>query len=157
MSNNPSDLFVFVKGNKGKCAYFISDNNFAELYKTVEDGIHDAQGNPKPPAHTDYEALIKSLEYIEQHRGRGGIPGSPVVFVYSSVENNSHVFASLKNPNPSKTHMVEYVSKIKDLMGNLQRKERDNIKFLFVPKKFKNQMGIVDEMSAASKQRPPVP
>lgn len=157
MSTNNSDLFVFVKGNLGRCAYLISDNNFNELYKTIEDDIHTIKGKPSPPAHTDYEAIIKSLEYIEEHRGVDNIPPNPVVFIYSNFENTYHLCSTLKNPNPAKTHMVEYVSKIKELMSDLKRSDKDdNVKFLFVPKKFTNKMDVVDQILATSKQTPSI-
>ena len=54
--------------------------------------------------------------------------------------------------------MVDYVKNIRGIMLQLQRAPRDdNVKFLFIPKKFENHMELVDEMLASTKRTPPAP
>ncbi|MFW2571281.1 hypothetical protein [Legionella sp. 29fVS95] len=158
MSNNSATVFVFVKGNLGRYGYLVSDCDFNILYEKVEEDILNDEGIKKSPIHTDYEAIIKSLDYIYEHRGMDNIPSQPTIFLYTSFENNYHVCLTVKNADPKKPHMVEYVEKIKSLVEKLQRTNKTNkdedVKFLFLPKKFINQMDIVDEMLVSSKENP---
>lgn len=158
MSNNSSTIFVFGKGNKGRCGYLICDNDFRFIYQNIEEDLLNTKGEPKAAANSDYDAIIKSLEYIRDNRGKNSVPSSPVVFLFTSFENTYHVCSKIKRADPDKEHMVDYVKSIRSIMLQLQRAPRDdNVKFLFIPKKFENHMELVDEMLASTKHTPPAP
>lgn len=158
MSNNSSTIFVFGKGHKGRCGYLICDNDFKPICQNIEEGLLNDKGELKAPANSDYDAIIKSLEYIRDNRGNSSIPSSPVVFLFTSFENTYHVCSKIKKADPDKTHMVDYVKNIRGIMLQLQRAPRDdNVQFLFIPKKFENHMELVDEMLASTKHTPPAP
>ena len=60
MSNNSSTIFVFGKGNKGRCGYLICDNDFRFIYQNIEEDLLNTKGEPKAAANSDYDAIIKS-------------------------------------------------------------------------------------------------
>jgi hypothetical protein len=153
MSTNSSTIFVFGKGNKGRCGYLICDNDFKVMHENIEEDLLNKQGEMKAPALTDYDAIIKSLEYIRDHRGRQNIPLKPVVFLFTSFENTYHVCSTLKNVDRQKEHMIEFKNKVESLLKQLQRMPYDdNVKFLYIPNKFENRMLDLDENLSSSKQ-----
>ena len=100
-------------------------------------------GKPTAPIESDFLAIEDSLEYVDQNRGNGAIPLKPVVKIFTNYENNYDVCAKLKQPdkfaqklksiNQLKTHLARYAG------------DRDQVKFHWIPKKFKNRMEDVDD------------
>ncbi|MFI4938295.1 MAG: hypothetical protein ACHQJ6_07300 [Candidatus Berkiellales bacterium] len=87
MSDNQNVIYVFVKGNKGRGAYYISNHDqHVELHSDVlEDLIED--GKELNSTQSDFETIIHSLKYIGENQGKNNTPKKPAIFIYTSFES----------------------------------------------------------------------
>jgi hypothetical protein len=90
--HNAATIYVYVKGHGGQYAYMILNHKYEPLYKSNR-CITDV--NPIA-LYADWQAMIASLEYINEHKGKANFPDLPVVTVFTSFENNYHVAAGIK-------------------------------------------------------------
>ncbi|HAT1811122.1 TPA: hypothetical protein I8Y95_000598 [Legionella pneumophila] len=144
MSKNASVIYIFVKGNKGKFAYEITDNNFEILYQNRDDHVLNDKNEELSPIHSDVKAMIASLEYVKNHRGKNGIPENPVSFLFTTFENNFHIANKLKTADKCKAGMKE-IDKIKVALAR-SLIDKDQVKVFWIPKNFENKMEDVEKL-----------
>ncbi|WP_454785390.1 hypothetical protein [Legionella sp. WA2024007413] len=150
MNGNINRIYIFVKGNKGKAGFLIADNNFNEIYKDVVESF-SSEGKLFSALHSDYKAVVESLNYVKIHRGNNSIPVAPVVFVFTNTENNYHV--SIDSAKARKPEVEQFKYQIDELVKDLRRTERDNnVKFVYFPKNFINLMPQLESMLEEKKQ-----
>ena len=156
MSDNENTVYVFVKGNKGKCAYEITDTFGAVLHSQRFDDLKDDQNKPLYQSHSDWLAVIKSLEYVRDNRGNNNIPTEPMIFIFTTYENNYFVATGLMKRNADASKM--YMGEIYNLKSQLQRDKQiktadDNVKFQYLPDGFDNKMDEVDKLLGNEKNK----
>jgi hypothetical protein len=142
MSNKQNHLYVFVKGNKGIGGYEITDTDF----KPIHSDIVEKQDTPSPPL-MDLKAIEKSLEYIKDNRGKNTIPKKPVIFIFTTFENNYHVAAGLKAPQTKE--MKQFKKNLNQLKKDLIRPDvapHDEVKCYWIPDNFENRIEDVKEL-----------
>lgn len=144
MSNNKQNhLYVFVKGRKGKGAFEITDSDFHPKYT---DAVKD-QNNTTPPFLMDLKAIEKSLEYVRNNRGNGVIPEDPVIFIFTTFENNYHIATTLKTPQTDE--MKEFMKNFAQLKKDLARQQvfqHDEVKCYWIPDNFENRIDDVKKL-----------
>ncbi|KTD02021.1 hypothetical protein [Legionella feeleii] len=138
---NDDSIFVFVKGNKAKFAYEITDSHFNELHHYIK-ANQSNNGKPTSPIESDFLAIEDSLFYIKQNRGNGFIPANPVVKVFTSYEKNYEICSTLNKPDKF-SQKLKSINQLKNSLARFQG-DRDQVKFHWLPKKFKNCMEDVD-------------
>jgi hypothetical protein len=142
MSNNKHNhLFVFVKGNKGKGAFEITDSDFNQQHAASID-----EGQTLPYL-MDLKAIEKSLEYIKDNRGKNGIPKEPVIFIFTTFETNYKVAAKIIKPQ--KNEMKNFMENFIRLKKYLERKninQHDEVKCYWIPDNFENHMEAVKKL-----------
>lgn len=144
MSDNINRVYSFVKGNKGKAGFLITDNNFNVLHSDVVESITHC-GTQYSPLHSDYKAVIESLNYLIVNRGKNSIPLAPVVFIFTNTENNYQI--AIDKAKPRKPEVEEFKRQINNLVNNLKRTTHDNnVKFVYVPKNFKDLMPSLESL-----------
>jgi hypothetical protein len=144
MSKNENVIYIFVKGNKGKFASEITDSNFVSLHTIVKRDLLDGKKERMSAIHADIQAMIITLEYIKENRGKNKIPSEPVTFIFTTFENNFHIANQLKNPDKCKDK-IKQIDKIKsDLARSIS--DKDQVKVYWIPKDFKNRMEKVEQL-----------
>lgn len=156
MSMNESTVYVFVKGNKGKCAYEVTDTFGTVIQSQIFDNLKDDQGAPLYQSHSDWLAAIKALEFIRDNRGRSKVPEEPMIFIFTTYENIYHIASTLKNPCADSSK--KYLDKINELKPQLTRKSKiksvdENVKFQYLPASFENKMDEVDQLLGNNKKK----
>lgn len=138
MADNIYRIYAFVKGNKGKAGFLITDNNFNVLHKDVVESI-SIDGTQYLPLYSDYKAVIACLNYLIANRGKNSIPLAPVVFIFTNTENNYQI--AIDTVKARKPEIEEFKRQIDNLVNDLKRTTHDNnVKFVYVPKNFKDLM-----------------
>lgn len=144
MSKNQDVVYIFVKGNKGRFAYEITDHKFKDIYQSVKTDILNDKNEKMYPINTDMQAMLESLNYVKDNRGKNKIPIHPVVFLFTTFELNFHVANALKNPDKNKENVKELEGIKKELARSFF--DRDQIKIYWIPKDFENRMGYVEKL-----------
>ena len=155
MSNNERALYVFVKGNLGRGAYIITDSKGNQLQAKVLEDLNDESGKMLGPYRTDRDTLINSLEFIRDNRNKNGIPEKPIIFAYSTFENNYHMSSDLKDR--VKAESKDFFDKILQLKQQLDRRlpnKDESIKFYYIPEGFNNKMDDVNQLLGKPCRKP---
>ena len=97
MSNEENKIYIFVKGNKGKYAYIITNKNFDKIHSVLQKEVKDKDGNALYPIQSDREAMIKSLKYIIENESNN-IPDNPIVHLITNLETNYEVAVGVEKP-----------------------------------------------------------
>jgi hypothetical protein len=142
MSNKQNHLYVFVKGHKGKGAFEITDSDFNVKHTDVVEGKETTS-----PFLMDLKAIERCLEYIRDNRGNKVIPHEPVVFIFTTFENNYHVASGIKDPNKyeMKTFSKKYTQLRKDLVRK-NKNQHDEVKCYWIPDNFENRIEDVKKL-----------
>lgn len=149
MSDNVNRIYAFVKGNKGKAGFLIADNNFNVLHRDIVESV-TVDGTQYSPLHSDYKAVIESLNYLIANRGKNSIPLEPVVFIFTNTENNYQI--AIDAVKARKSEVEKFKSKIDNLVRDLKRTPRDNnVKFVYVPKNFEDLMPSLESFLKENK------
>lgn len=141
--NNPNSLYVFVKGNKGKGAFEITNSQFEAIHSGI---VEDKK--IFSPLLMDLNAIIKSLEEIRDNRGKDGFPNQPVIFIFTTYENNYHIAAGLKETEGNKK-TAEFKKNYDQLKVAFYRngvKPHDEVKCYWVPDNFENRIEKVKQL-----------
>src|SRR5579885_687903 len=141
-NNKQNHLYVFVKGNKGKGGYEITDTDFNPIHSDVVEN-----GETASPYLMDLQAIEKSLEYIIDNKGNNGIPNEPVIFIFTTFENNYHVAAGIKEP--LRKEMKKFMKNFSQLKRNLIRPgiaSHDEVKCYWIPDNFENRIEDVKRL-----------
>jgi hypothetical protein len=142
MSKNKSNnLYVFVKGNKGKGAFEITDSEFKPVHSAI------VNENNISPHLMDLKAIEMSLEYIRDNRGKDGLPDQPVTFIFTTFENNYHIAAELKEPKEHNT--IKFKKRFDKLKNALLRDgmdSHDEVKCYWIPDNFENRIEDVKKL-----------
>lgn len=142
--NKQNQLYVFVKGRKGRGAFEITDSNYEPKHKeSVE-----IEGKPElSPSTMDLKAIEKSLEYIKEHRGNDGVPAEPVVSIFTTYENNYHVASGLKKPQTSeRIQFKQALEKLQEDFARPGQGQHDEIKCYWIPDDFENHIVDVKDL-----------
>lgn len=140
--NNQDAIYVFVKGNKGKFAFIIVEHKFEQILHQ-SDSIN-ASKDDLNPTYSDWEAMTKSLEYINANKGKDGIPLAPVVTIFTSYEQNYRIAngqseaKAFKNNFDSLKATMKSLARGKTTIG--ENGPDDSVKIMYLPDKLKNHM-----------------
>lgn len=148
MPKNKNDYFVFVKGNQGKFAYEITDHTFKPLHEEIQYNLSDINGKPLFALYTDLLAINDSLKYIKSNPRK--FSKNPNIFIFTTYENNFHVFMGLKKPKVQemKNQFNLFQQQKKNLIRlDIGKNEADdNVKIYWIPKGFENRMTYVENI-----------
>jgi len=142
MPNKQNQLFVFVKGNKGIGGFEITDTNFEPKHSDVVESQTD-----EPAISMDRRAIESSLEYIKANRGKNSIPSNPVIYIFTTFENNYHVVIGDKESKSEKSKI--FMEKLNKLKNDFKRPgigNNDEVKCYWIPKNFHNCMEDVNQL-----------
>lgn len=156
MSGNENSIYIFVKGNKGRFAYEITDYQFNTLHSDVDKNLTNQDGSELWQNSADFEAMIASLKYIVSHKGTNGIPDKPIIFVFTTFENNYQVASEIKKPNAT----YKYKTQLEHLEKQLSRGVPDpDVRYHWIPNNFQDRMSFVKELLSrdkfSSQRKPP--
>jgi hypothetical protein len=144
--NKDNKLYVFVKGFKEKGAFEITDSHFTP----IQDRIIMGEKNEDPQS-MDRKAILKSLEYIKNNRSK--FPEHPVIFIFTTYENNYDIALGKKNTNRKATKdFQENYKKLQDYFFRPEVKLNDEVKCFWIPKHFTNRMEEVTKFLEENKQ-----
>jgi hypothetical protein len=151
MSHNPDVIYIFVKGNKGRGAFVITNSTGIPLCQKIVEDLETELS----PIHADWAVINKALEYVKVNINKNGIPKEPVIFVFTTYENVYQVLAHIKNPESDK--YKRYFKQTEDLKKLLERRSLgvkidDNVKFQYVPEGFVNKIPDLVRMLGESKK-----
>lgn len=154
MSDNKNTVYIFVKGNKGRASYEITNVSGDVLHSTVIERIEDKSGAPLWPIESDWVAIINGLKYVSDGRGVNSMPEQPIVFIFTTYENTYHVANHMKGTVKPKFSgfLDQYESIKKDLKRKSSVGRDDDVKMFWIPQGFVNRMDKVDELLKNSKK-----
>jgi hypothetical protein len=151
-------LYLFVKGRSGRGAFEITDAQFNPLYEQIVEPLLTKIGEKLSPCHTDLKAIEAGLEYIKLNRGKNGLPQQPVIFIFTTYENNYHIAAGLKEAH--KEPLKNFKKNLDSLKLDLKRSgihSNDDIKFYWIPDDFENRITNVNELLNGGSSSPRLP
>lgn len=152
MSKNPDTIHLFVKGNKGSCAFIITEPDGTEIFDQIISGLKDSSGNDLHQTHADWEAVILGLEYIQANRGKGKIPRDPSVKIFTTFEPVYQTAVTQTNPSSIPDIFKRYDNARKALRRSTATLPIDNnVKASWVPNNFVNKM---DDLDSKLKNKP---
>lgn len=158
MNDKTNNIFIFVKGREGRGAFYISNHEQnIELHSEIINDLLEDDGSKLNPTQSDFESIIKSLEYIGKNQGKNNIPERPAVFIYTSYESVYGGANPKKDTSLDLKEAREYQTKQRFERFSALRREllKDNkirkAVVYFVADEFKNEM---DKVSALLGNKP---
>lgn len=144
--NKDNKLYVFVKGFKEKGAFEITNSNFSPIH----DEIIEGEKNENPQS-MDRKAILESLKYIKNNKNK--FPENPVIFIFTTYENNYDIALGKKNTNKETTRdFKENYKKLQKHFFRQKVKLKDEVKCFWIPKHFTNRMEEVTRFLEENKR-----
>lgn len=148
MSPNERNIYLFVKGHKGRYAYVICCKTFEILHECLVKNVLDDKGNELWMINCDIKAMLDGIDFIANSREKNGVPKEPIVNVITSFEENYEL--ALGRSKPRAKYTIELCERIKEYKEYFKTQDCDNpehyLKFYFLPKSFVNQMNHLSEL-----------
>jgi hypothetical protein len=101
------------------------------------------------------------LEYVKNNRGQNRLPDQPVIFIFTTFENNYHLAIQEKNPKNQNKDTMEFRKRFDGFKRDFHRNNvnlGDEVKCYWIPENFENRMEnvkkLLSENASSNKLKP---